>query len=80
MKHILQFTMFHIISLQTAHNIMEIRNTSRSTTKEKVLVLQCFRGRKYKFFLSSYQFSFLFLLRLQIKNVFLAITFITFLV
>ena len=28
MKHILQFTIFHIISLQTAHNIMEIRNTS----------------------------------------------------
>ena len=39
MKHILQFTIFHIISLQTAHNIMEIRNTSQSTMKEKVLVL-----------------------------------------
>ena len=38
-KHFLQFTMFHIISLQTAHNIREIINASWATKKEKVLLL-----------------------------------------
>ena len=38
-KHILQFTMFHIISLQTARNITEIRNTSSLKTKQKALML-----------------------------------------
>ena len=38
-KHILQFTMFHITLLQPACNITEIRNTSLSTTDEKVLML-----------------------------------------
>ena len=36
MKHVLQFTVIHTISLQTARNITEIKNTSQSTMKEKV--------------------------------------------
>ena len=35
-RQILQFTMFDSISLQPVRNIKEVRNTSYSTTKEKV--------------------------------------------
>ena len=36
-RYILQFTMYDSISLQPAHNITEIRNTSQSTNKGKGL-------------------------------------------
>ena len=36
-SHILQVTMFDSTLLQPVHNTTEIRNTSESTTKEKVL-------------------------------------------
>ena len=36
-RHILQVTMFDSTLSQPAHNTTEIRNTSQSTTKEKVL-------------------------------------------
>ena len=36
-KHILHFTMFHIISLQTARNITEIRNDERKSVHALIL-------------------------------------------
>ena len=39
-RHILQFTMFDLISLQPARNISEIRHTSQSTTKKNCRVNQ----------------------------------------
>ena len=65
-RHILQFTMFDLISLQPAHNITKIKITSQSTTQEKVLHYQtkCLNiiilGIQYEFFLPPYQVTFFF--------------------
>ena len=49
--------MFHIISLQTARNITEIRNTSQSTSKKKsinALIFSWYKVWVFSLFLSTF--------------------------